>query len=785
MIIKDLVVTGLVKLIRHATIRELVVDAINQVTKEEIDTLKGVTSNIQEQINSISNTVSVANTNQTTWKTAIANAINRIKRNPNNAELSSDSELSTFVNHIGNIEHGPDVSGVTATADKVLEGNKFVDSNWDEVIGNIPDMNGCYTIRDSDSQLNYGTTTANGDRTTLVYFTHIPRGYYGDRFGKGTNGEIQIECNHWNKKYNLSAGNVKHGARVGSVLGTYDSDGTITSSGMKKGLIGYSKGQRIVGTAPQLPHVLTIHSGKNKVVWFYPNKTTYTKFDGSTGTLGTPKNMIRLSVGSSYGEQFEPNYRDDYAGDIWGFFSPTTGSSGERSSPYFEFLAEMFGDANKNDVLEGKTFTSNYGGCAKGTMHNYAVNPELGFSIHQYHCGLSNGVSPQFWRAGIESPDSNNWFVMSPPTGYHAAANDYIGVTFQWLADNIGLTSHRDMFCSSTLSFLGVTGTITDNGTGIIGDASTAGFDSSYLYFPVPADTVGRRASSFLSYGNMQSKSPILRISKSTLISSIFDDFGNCDPSQVLSGRTFTSQAGYKVQGTMRRNAPQTYNTFGLGNANNNFYLRMPLGAYVDQVRDNYWEAVVPYRDIANIIGLTGDKIVSGTTVLGINGTADGDMLIPGIKSTDFSGTIVSLSNILTVYNCTGLAAELSRIQNSIGLHHTRIILTGSHPITDATRTVKIPVSGSSTESYAATQPYSFTFTNANVDYNYLIFEYVDRSSSLYSYICYVSNSIYVALSVKPNDDVVYITSVGSAMRILSNELSFNIINDQSMLGNI
>ena len=137
MLIKDLVVTGLVKLIRHATIRELVVEAVNQVTKEEIDTLKGVKSNIQEQLSTITNVVDTAKTEQTTWKSAIANAINRIKRNPNNEGLSDNSALSVFVSHIGNIEHGPDVSGVTATADDVMNGKKIVDSSGNIVTGTI------------------------------------------------------------------------------------------------------------------------------------------------------------------------------------------------------------------------------------------------------------------------------------------------------------------------------------------------------------------------------------------------------------------------------------------------------------------------------------------------------------------------------------------------------------------------------------------------------------------------------------------------------------------------
>lgn len=139
MTFKDLVVTGIAKLLRNVTVSELVAEAINSVTKEEMNNLKGISSNIQSQLSAVNGDVSTAQTLQNAFKSGVTDAINKIPRNPNTVPLTSSSDMSQIVSELGEIEHGPDVSMVTATADNVKAGLKYVDKDWTVVTGTLVD----------------------------------------------------------------------------------------------------------------------------------------------------------------------------------------------------------------------------------------------------------------------------------------------------------------------------------------------------------------------------------------------------------------------------------------------------------------------------------------------------------------------------------------------------------------------------------------------------------------------------------------------------------------------
>lgn len=246
--IKDLVVTGIVKLLRNATINTLVTEAINTVTKQEIDTLKGVSSNIQTQLNSIGSTVDTARTEQTTFKNGIANAINNIPRNPNAQILSSSSDLSQFVGELGEIEHGPDVSGVTADAGSVLQGKRFVDKDWNMVDGNIPIRSNWEKSNHDHRGLAWSEEgSAFGFSTGWYYYVGVPYGYFPP-IGEDGYWELQTDAVRMNQTINLTAECIKHNHQIGYLFGTYDSDGNIQPNDMVAGTVGYSKGQRVVGT---------------------------------------------------------------------------------------------------------------------------------------------------------------------------------------------------------------------------------------------------------------------------------------------------------------------------------------------------------------------------------------------------------------------------------------------------------------------------------------------------------------------------------------------------------
>lgn len=256
MLIRDLVVTGIVKLIRNATIRELVVEAINTVTKEEIDALKGVSSNIQAQLDNIGTTVANAQTAQTQFKSSIANTVNGIKRNPN-PNLSVNSSLSEITGNLSNLEHGPDVSGVTATADDVLVGMMFVDKDWNKITGTVQNRTH-YHISSGDTH-NYGYYDNNGNP---YYFINAPRGFYGNLWGEGTDTEFHVDASMWNERLQIYCDRVRYGYSIGNVEGIFTHESTlpvvsgtmdtkcqpITASDIRIGKAGFVNGTVVQGS---------------------------------------------------------------------------------------------------------------------------------------------------------------------------------------------------------------------------------------------------------------------------------------------------------------------------------------------------------------------------------------------------------------------------------------------------------------------------------------------------------------------------------------------------------
>ena len=62
-------------------------------------------------------------------------------------------------------------------------------------------------------------------------------------------------------------------------------------------------------------------------------------------------------------------------------------------------------------------------------------------------------------------------------------------------------------------------------------------------------------------------------------------------------------------------------------------YCRMPRGAYLTNASSGYPEISYPQGDVAAALGLTADKIVSGNTIGGINGTATVDTMAKYVEA--------------------------------------------------------------------------------------------------------------------------------------------------------
>ena len=78
---------------------------------------------------------------------------------------------------------------------------------------------------------------------------------------------------------------------------------------------------------------------------------------------------------------------------------------------------------------------------------------------------------------------------------------------------------------------------------------------------------------------------------------------------------------GSKITGTMPNQGSITPGN-SIVQSGDKLYCRMPQGAYLTNASSGYPEISYPQGDVANALGLTANKIVSGSTICGIAGTA-------------------------------------------------------------------------------------------------------------------------------------------------------------------
>ena len=250
--IKDLVVTGIVKFLKSVNIDTIVVEKLNEVTKNELDTLHGVTSNIQDQFSSVSSSLETAELEQTNWKTRVASAINAIpKKNPTG--LTKTSALVKFESELKNTQDA--IEGATAVAANVLSPKKYVGSNGYLTDGTMPDRTNQASQWVGYEGIIVQKHPQDPDNQVLITITNTKNNYYGFYDNTST-----IYANMY-----LPADKIAYGVRVGrcpssigsfgaddtnTVLGTFTGDANATASDILSGKSAYVRGLKISGNIP-------------------------------------------------------------------------------------------------------------------------------------------------------------------------------------------------------------------------------------------------------------------------------------------------------------------------------------------------------------------------------------------------------------------------------------------------------------------------------------------------------------------------------------------------------
>lgn len=94
---------------------------------------------------------------------------------------------------------------------------------------------------------------------------------------------------------------------------------------------------------------------------------------------------------------------------------------------------------------------------------------------------------------------------------------------------------------------------------------------------------------------------------------------GNAYPGNVIEGKTFTNDNGTHI-GTMPVFSKRSVRTtsYNLENTKKNVIFNIPSDGFYNTESKLY----IPFSNLANLIGLTADKIIKGNSILGISGTA-------------------------------------------------------------------------------------------------------------------------------------------------------------------
>ena len=180
-----------------------------------------------------------------------------------------------------------------------------------------------------------------------------------------------------------------------------------------------------------------------------------------------------------------------------------------------------------------------------------------------------------------------------------------------------------------------VTGTMTDRSKV---DATIGGMNTNYPGVPVYNGLIPQSST---STGDKKTRFclqvPAGYYNGEGYVGIEISSLGNAAAGNVLSGKTFTSSAGYKVTGTMKNwtGTPNKINNRRI--ANNRFEVAVDAGYHGCYWAGNSYE-YMELSEVASTIGLTANKLLPGNTVCGVTSNQPGRTSNTGTANLSWAG---------------------------------------------------------------------------------------------------------------------------------------------------
>ncbi len=349
----------------------------------------------------------------------------------------------------------------------------------------------------------------------------------------------------------LKAANIRNGVSIFNVTGTYTSDATADATHILKDKIAYSKGSKITGTmtnngawsctginaGSEYTIPAGYHNGSGKITTnslsaqtqatataenILADKTAWVNGNKITGTMPTINSIIK-----------QASAEWDEGGQITYTTTSTDTGYFDGSTPIILGVeAYAFGNATRDDVVGGKTFTSTDGLKVAGTLKK------------QSSITAGNGGYPtSLPLIQIEGEQGETWIQINDTikvgqSGYYkSVTNDLPTIAIVADCSAFGNTIASHVLAGETFTSaagLKVTGTMIDKSNQFIAPSNI--ISSTHGDIDIYADVP---ATGWAFLPNQQLKIYIPG-----------DDIGSATPSDVRAGKTFTSTSGLNITGT-------------------------------------------------------------------------------------------------------------------------------------------------------------------------------------------------------------------------------------------